>query len=138
MPHQTTPLTPRKQRAIKAERTRKLLDGSNRKGADSDEEDAPWEWIYEEDGEGSADERGDTATKNKRKRRNAVRTQERRIVGAKTGGLKCEVGDIVLISPDGGGADWIGIIMEFVDDDDEEEMAAKFLCMIYSTSQGFY
>jgi hypothetical protein len=134
MPHQTTPLTPRQKRAKKAERARKLLAGASLRRDDSDVEDQPWEWIYEkrnsndEDGiECAEDESGDKVTLKKRKRRNATRIQERRIVGAKTGSFKFKIGDSVLLKAEDGNAPWVGIILEFLEDD-EGEMSADFLC----------
>jgi origin recognition complex subunit 1 len=134
MPHQKAPLTPRQKRANKAERARKLLAGSTLRRDDSEDEDQPWEWIYEkensnkEGGEESADEDGgDRVTPKKRKRSTVLRPQEKRIVAATMGCIKYKIGDSVLLKPPDGGAPWVGIILKFLEDD-EGEMSANILC----------
>jgi origin recognition complex subunit 1 len=127
MPHKTTPLTPRQLRANKAEKARKLLAGASRRRDESDDENEAWEWIYEQDGDESADEDGEEVTSKKRKRRNAASTQERTIVGAKNGSFKCEIGDSVLLKAEDGNPPWIGMILSFLEDEDGD-MAADFIC----------
>jgi origin recognition complex subunit 1 len=129
-------MTPRQKRVNKAERARKLLAGASLGRDSSENEDEHWEWIYEKekendkDGDESGDDESeDRVTPKKRKRRNTTRTQERRIVGAKTGGFKCKIGDSVLLKAEDGNAPWVGIILKFREDD-EGEMSADFLCMI--------
>jgi origin recognition complex subunit 1 len=135
MPHQTAPLTPQQNRANKAERARKLLAGASLQRDDSEDEDQPWEWIYEkgtdeEDEDDSADEDGgDKITAKKRKRPTVSKPQEKRIVGARTGNIKYKIGDSVLLKPPDGGAPWVGMILKFLEDD-EGEMSANFLCRI--------
>ena len=133
MPHKTTAATPRQQRAAKAEKARKLLAGVARDDSDDElgDEDHPWEWIYEEENEEEAgnteDEEQSSITNRKRTKpiRNASRNQ--RIVGAKMGKFKCKVGDCVLLKAEGTNAAWVGIICEFMEDD-EGEKEAKFMC----------
>jgi hypothetical protein len=127
MPHKTAPLTPRQLRANKAEKARKLLAGTSRRRDESDDEDEAWEWIYEQDGDESADEDGEEAASKKRKRRNVASTQERAIVGAKNGSFKCEIGDSVLLKAENGNPPWIGMILSFLEDEDGD-MAADFMC----------
>jgi len=144
MPHNTAPLTPKQQRAQKAEKAKKLLKGANAFNEDSwDEDDHPWEWIYEkqtlvtgkedESDEESADEGKDTArTPRKRKARNvSTYTEGRRIIGARMGTFECKIGDTVLLKSDSHEV-WVGIICRFYDDEIEGEKRADFLCKSYS------
>jgi origin recognition complex subunit 1 len=136
MPHKTTTMTPRQQRAAKAEKARKILAGVARDDSDDElgDEDHPWEWIYEKQAEGEeeavdeSEDEGKPATK-KRRRSKAIRnvSQQQRIVGAKMGKFKCKIGDCVLLKAEGINAAWVGIICEFMEDD-EGEKEAKFMC----------
>ncbi|XMA10075.1 hypothetical protein WAI453_002866 [Rhynchosporium graminicola] len=137
MAHQSTPLTPRQKRANKADRARKLLAGATLRREDSDDElgtdEYPWEWIYEKDGHSGQDDdvdepaEGEKAamTPRKRKARNAVRPQ-RTIIGARMGTFKCKVGDTVLLKAEGQNQSWVGIIHQFLEDEDGEK-SANFL-----------
>ncbi len=146
MPHETKALTPRQQRASKAERARKLLAGATLGREDSDDElgtdDHPWEWIYaessgnekDEEDDHSSDESGDdgkaaAATPRKRKSRNATKSQGGTIVGARMGTFICKIGDPVLLKAEGQNSSWVGIIYQFLEDDDGEK-SANFLCML--------
>jgi len=124
MPHKTAPLTPRQKRAQQNEKARKLLAGANLRQDDSDEEEE-YEWIYAE-GEESADEADEVASK-KRKRQSAASRQERTIIGAKKGGFRCLIGDSVLLKAEDGNPPWVGMILSFLEDEDGD-MAADFLC----------
>jgi len=138
MPHETTPLTPRQKLANKNAKARKLLSGRR---DDSDNEDLPWEWIYETvkgDDEDEEDEKGEEEdgikTQKKRRRRNASKSEERKIIGAKMGKtLKVKIGDAVLLRAEGGNAPWVGIIWQFCEEEDGEK-AANFLCESFSKS----
>jgi len=127
-------LTPRQKRADKAERARQLLAGATLRREDSDDElgtdEYPWEWTYakqgkngREDGDGeSADEE---KTPRKRKARSAARTQGE-IIGASMGSFKCKIGDAVLLKAEGQSSAWVGIIYQFLEDE-EGEKSANFL-----------
>jgi origin recognition complex subunit 1 len=136
MPHKTAPATPRHLRAAKAEKARKLLLGVVRDDSDGElgYEDHPWEWVYndEEDanegGAGDDDEQsGTTERQRSRPTRNVSRTKQQRIVGAKMGNFKCKIGDCVLLKAEEQNAAWVGIIREFMEDD-EGDKAARFMC----------
>ncbi|OCK83268.1 origin recognition complex subunit 1 [Lepidopterella palustris CBS 459.81] len=119
----------------KAEKARQLLSGCGVLREDSDDElgidDLPWEWIYEEQDEGQNDAQSKTSkgerTVTPRKRKAAVFSSEKRIVGARMGNFQCKLGDTVLLKAEGNQA-WVGIICELFDGDDEEdEKMAKFM-----------
>jgi hypothetical protein len=142
MPHKAVPLTPRQKAAAKAAKTRKILKGANTRASDDeDEEDLPWEWIYEEESrkeeepqgseDESADEDGDVIkTPRKRAARNVKPYAGGRIVGARKGTFDVKVGDAVLLRSEGGQT-WAGLVWRFCemeDDDGFMEKAADFLC----------
>jgi origin recognition complex subunit 1 len=89
---------------------------------DSDDElgteDHPWEWIYSSEATEPAIDNGSS-----RKRK---RTLEDRIIGARMGDFQCSLGDTVLLKAEGSNEAWVGVICEFVDDD-EGEKAANFM-----------
>ena len=134
MPHKTTAATPRQQRAAKAEKARKLLAGVARDDSDDElgYEDHPWKWIYDEEdveeaGDAVEDKQKSAVTKRRRSKliRNASR--QKRIMGAEMGKFRCKIGDCVLLKAEGTNAAWVGIICEFMEDD-EGEKEAKFMC----------
>jgi origin recognition complex subunit 1 len=139
MPPKTTLSTPRQKAAAKAAKTRKILKGANLRNSDDEDEDQPWEWIYEklpgdrlvaQDSEESTDE---TKTPRKRKARNAKTYGGGKIVGARKGKFQCKVGDAVCLKSDGGQT-WAAVIWRFCEMDDEDgypEKAADFLCRLY-------
>ena len=109
----------------------KPLNGSRSRSAahppgiareDSDDElgteDHPWEWIYEPDSIDAPSGDG-----HPRKRKRAV---EPRVIGARMGDFRCSLGDTVLLKAEGSNEAWVGIICDFVDDD-EGEKAASFM-----------
>jgi len=117
---------------------------------DSDDElgfeDLPWQWIYDrpdqaaQDGsniglEGyESDSLDDAATTSliprpSRKRKHDDKSwqhSKRVIIGARMGDFECKVGDCVLLKADGTNEAWVGIICEFVQDE-EEGMMANFM-----------
>lgn len=130
-------LTPRQKRLQKAERAKKLLSGVKPKANAFDDDDA-WDWIYQEveddDDEpkevAEGDEEDDNAprTPSKRKKRQAVKNAERKIIGAKRGEIECRVGDTVFLQNETG-QDWVAIVFGFFEDESEGgEMSASFLC----------
>ena len=90
------------------------------------EEDFPWEWIFERDpdadkaeGSGSANtNNGESTTPRRSSRRGS--TRRRRIVGARMGSFECRLGQVVLLKSPEPGKDWVGIITEFLEEEDEE------------------
>ncbi|PWY83112.1 P-loop containing nucleoside triphosphate hydrolase protein [Aspergillus sclerotioniger CBS 115572] len=88
------------------------------------EEDHPWEWIYDLDDENeeqaTADGLEDTP-KSSRRRSSRPNTKRRRtIIGARMGSFECALGQVVLLKSPESGKDWIGIITEFVEEEDED------------------
>ncbi|KAI1350165.1 ATPase [Xylaria sp. FL0043] len=73
--------------------------------------DDEWEWIYR-----------DVASQSGRSRHEGVR----RIIGARNGDFECQVGDCVMLKSDGAHA-WAAIITDFVEADEDGDMAADFL-----------
>jgi origin recognition complex subunit 1 len=107
MPHRTyTPTS-------KAQRARQYLTKGGVTREDSDDElgleDHPWEWIYSSS--------SDTNSKKKKKK----------ITGAKMGSFSCVVGDVVFLKAEGNGEAWVGIICEFMEDEEEGEKCANFM-----------
>ena len=108
MPHKTSYSS--KIHSKKAERARQLLRTGGVARDDSDDElgleDHPWEWIYDENDQGDAEDEA--------------------IVGARMGNFECKIGDCVLLKAEGAGEAWIGLICDFQDDEDGEK-AANFM-----------
>lgn len=93
--------------------------------ADSDDElgvdDHPWEWIYAD--KQKTAQATDDGTTRKRKR---ITQGESEIVGARMGSFMCSLGDTVLLKAEGSGEAWVGIICDFLEEDDGEK-AANFM-----------
>ncbi|KAI1495474.1 ATPase [Biscogniauxia marginata] len=81
---------------------------------DSDDElgddDHPWEWIY------SSSE--DEAKK---------RAPNRHIIGARMGRFECYLGDCLLLKAEGSNEAWVAIVTEFIESDQDGDMAADFM-----------
>ncbi|KAF2869729.1 P-loop containing nucleoside triphosphate hydrolase protein [Massariosphaeria phaeospora] len=113
------------------EKARQFLAGGAVFREDSDDElgyeDYPWEWIYA-DTDTDIDTAQSTQNATPRKRKAAASSSlARRIVGARMGSFQCKLGDTVLLKAEGSQA-WVGIICDFFEDEDEEDqMMAKFL-----------
>ncbi|KAF2964507.1 hypothetical protein GQX73_g9070 [Xylaria multiplex] len=84
---------------------------SSRKPKDEDLSDE-WEWIYRSVPSQSGRSRHDSA---------------QRIVGARNGEFECQVGDCVLLKADGANQVWAAIITNFVESNEDGDMAADFL-----------
>ncbi|KAI1336393.1 P-loop containing nucleoside triphosphate hydrolase protein [Xylariaceae sp. FL0016] len=73
---------------------------------DSDDElgehDHPWEWVYHH-------------------------VDPQRITGARMGQFECRVGDCVLLKAEGSNEAWVAIITQFLESDQDGDMAADFL-----------
>lgn len=87
------------------------------------DEDLPWDWIYDKEPENNeqAEENEDQTQKSRRRRSSRPAKKKRTIVGARMGSFECRVGQIVLLKSPEPGKDWVGIIIEFVEEDDEEQ-----------------
>jgi len=139
-------------KAAKVERAKRYLTGAGVGVAreDSDDElgidDHPWEWMYHEEANSRQDDASineeeivvdllnaeATSTPSGRSRRKRKVTNRApgnarpKIIGAKMGSFECKVGDCVLLKAEGTNEAWVGLICEFVEDDDGE-MAANFM-----------
>jgi origin recognition complex subunit 1 len=134
-----------KPRNTRTDRARRLLAGAGVAREDSDDElgfeDHPWEWIYdnispsaERDGPETLVDVGEKvasvlSSANSRRRRQDPRLQDvqplGKIIGARMGSFQCNVGDCVLLKAEGINEAWVGLICEFVEDDNEK--AANFM-----------
>lgn len=119
-------MAPTRQRT-RLEKARQYLAGGAVFREDSDDElgldDHPWEWIYED---GDAAQTSQNGTPRKRKAAGASTSLGRRIVAARMGSFTCRLGDAVLLKAEGSAA-WVGIICDFLEDEEEGEKMAKFL-----------
>lgn len=85
---------------------------------DSDDElgaeDHPWEWVFEEEGQ---DFEANGSTKRKLGKAS-------KILGARTqttnGFFECRLGDTILLKSPEAGKDWVGIVSEFIEEEDED------------------
>lgn len=85
---------------------------SARNTQDDDNLSNEWEWIYQ-----------DVPSQSGRSRRENTR----QITGARNGELECHVGDCVLLKAEGANQVWAAIIIDFVESDEDGDMAADFL-----------
>ncbi|GFF44139.1 origin recognition complex subunit 1 [Aspergillus lentulus] len=90
------------------------------------DEDLPWHWIYdtgEEDAENKETTPATDEAETKSARRRAARPSAKRrrnIIGARMGSFECRLGQVVLLKSPEPGKDWVGIITEFLEEEDEE------------------
>lgn len=83
------------------------------------DEDHPWDWIYAED-EGDAEETTPAPAKSNRRRSSRPAKKKRTIIGARMGSFDCRIGHVVLLKSPEAGKEWVGIIVEFVEEEDED------------------
>ncbi|KAJ5489246.1 Origin recognition complex subunit 1 [Penicillium diatomitis] len=95
---------------------------------DSDDElgteDHPWEWIYDVDASDARQEaelNKKTSTTKSRRRASRSGKAGPTIVGARMSTFECRLGDVVLLKSPEPGKDWVGIITEFLEVEDEDE-----------------
>jgi len=103
--------------------------GVNREDSDDElgTDDLPWEWIYEHGDEPEPQPAEENGTgPRKRKRAAAQHLNIRKIIGARMGAFECGLGDTVLLKAEGSNEAWVGIVYEFLDDE-EGEKAASFM-----------
>lgn len=88
------------------------------------DEDHPWDWIFDAEAEVNDDSevKNTSPTKSNRRRSSRPAQKKRTIIGAKMGSFECRLGQIVLLKSPEAGKDWVGIITEFVEEDDEGEV----------------
>ncbi|KAJ5091816.1 ATPase AAA-type [Penicillium alfredii] len=85
------------------------------------DEDHPWDWIYDAEAE-TKDEADDGIPEKASRRRSSRPLQKKRtIVGARMGSFECRLGQVILLKSPEPGKDWVGIITEFVEEEDEED-----------------
>ncbi|KAJ6119833.1 ATPase AAA-type core [Penicillium sp. IBT 18751x] len=87
------------------------------------DEDLPWHWIYAPEPEvaDQAEDHGASPTKANRRRSSRPARKRPTIVGARMGTFECYLGQVVLLKSPEPGKDWVGIITEFVEEEDEDE-----------------
>ncbi|KAF1840874.1 P-loop containing nucleoside triphosphate hydrolase protein [Cucurbitaria berberidis CBS 394.84] len=114
----------------RVEKARQFLTGGAVFREDSDDElgyeDIPWEWIYDNTNTSADDAQPETNATPRKRKAAAMSLGKKRIVGARMGNFRCQVGDTVLLKAEGNHA-WVGIICDFYEDVVEEEKMAKFL-----------
>ena len=145
MTRRTTAI-PERTRDTRADRARRLLAGVGVTREDSDDElgfeDHPWEWIYEsslpspkrnlekDTAVDIGEEAANVLSANSRRHRQDPRPRDVRplgkIIGARMGSFQCNIGDCVLLKAEGINEAWVGLICEFVEDEDNEK-AANFM-----------
>jgi origin recognition complex subunit 1 len=117
---------------------------------DSDDElgydDYPWEWVYEDEANGKENtnaelqaDQDDQDSQTPRRRSTRPASKKRRIVAARMGTFECRLGHVVLLKSPEAGKDWVGIITEFVeeDDDDEDEIIKSANIMWFASPEEF-
>ncbi|KAI5462980.1 P-loop containing nucleoside triphosphate hydrolase protein [Mariannaea sp. PMI_226] len=94
-------------------------------GEESDDEfrqdGTTWEWIY--DTATAADDQTEEPQSDRKRRK----VSGDKIIGARVGKFECRVGDCVLLKADGSNDAWVALIGEFIEEDDDGEMAANFM-----------
>lgn len=134
----------------KVQRAKRYLSGVGIERDDSDDElgteDLPWEWIYSEEfkkqQEAAAAEEEEAVVdllnteaastpsgRSGRKRKVTTKPLDNvppQIVGARMGTFECKVGDTVFLKAEGTNEAWVGLICDFIEDDDGD-MAANFM-----------
>ena len=80
----------------------------------------PWVWIYD-------DAEAESNPNREKCSRKHTRPCNHRIIGASTGSFHCSVGDTVLLRADSSNEAWVAIVCDFIEEDDDGEMAAEFM-----------
>lgn len=117
----------------KADIARRYLIGTDPDQDESEDElsreDTTWEWIYGNIDKSEvleAEKENDRPMRDCTKSIGEEKATRRSIVGARNGGFECFVGDILRLKADRNES-WIALLVEFVDDDNEDEKCANFL-----------
>jgi origin recognition complex subunit 1 len=90
------------------------------------DEDLPWEWIYDvnadEDKEEAVAEAPEDTPRSSRRRSSRPGAKPRRtIIGARMGSFECRLGQVMLLKSPEPGKDWVGIITEFLEQEDDAD-----------------
>lgn len=87
------------------------------------DEDHPWDWIYDDATDIKQEAEADNASPEKSRGRRSLRAARKRpaIVGARMGTFECRLGQVVLLKSPEPGKDWVGIITEFLEEEDEDD-----------------
>ncbi|CAG8887131.1 unnamed protein product [Penicillium egyptiacum] len=114
------------QRRSARERAQWMTKGALVRDDSDDElgvEDLPWNWIYDtsEEAPQETETNDDAPAKRSRRRSSRPARQKRKIVGAQMGQFQCKVGDVILLKSPEAGKDWVGIVTEFLEEEDEDE-----------------
>lgn len=95
---------------------------------DSDDElgkeDLPWEWIFDVDIDDASESKNTPEPFRetpKASRRRSSRQPQRKIIGARMGSFECKLGEAILLKSPEPGKDWVGIITQFREEEDDEE-----------------
>ncbi|KAK3693899.1 P-loop containing nucleoside triphosphate hydrolase protein [Podospora appendiculata] len=115
-------------------RPKRRLPGVCREDSDDElgTDDLPWEWIYKNEENAHENEQepdaagGEDGTGTKKRKRATLLEFPPKIIGARMGDFRCHLGDTVLLKAEGSNEAWVGIICEFLDDE-EGEKAANFM-----------
>ncbi|KAL6239849.1 hypothetical protein BDW75DRAFT_197541 [Aspergillus navahoensis] len=115
----------RKQNALKRAEQWMTKGGIIRDDSDDElgEEDHPWEWLYDTE-LGNAEETENRAKASgatpKSARRRSSRQSQRKIIGARMGAFECRIGETILLKSPEPGKNWVGIITDFLEEEDDE------------------
>lgn len=104
------------------------------------EEDHPWEWIYEKDLDEPKNEEDAEATPSRRRSARPAAKRRPKIIGARMNTFECRLGQVVLLKSPEPGKDWVGIITQFTeeeDEDGEEEMVKSANIMWFASPDEF-
>jgi origin recognition complex subunit 1 len=128
------PMRKQAQSRSRVERAKQYLKGGGIARDDSDDElgivDHPWEWIHGDQASSkNSTGNGQTSAAKRRAAKtdvNDAQDGQPGIIGARMGSFTCKIGDAVLLKADGNEA-WVGIICDFLEDEEEGEKMANFM-----------
>ncbi|KAL3480198.1 P-loop containing nucleoside triphosphate hydrolase protein [Aspergillus californicus] len=100
------------------------------------DEDYPWEWVYDTglNGAGNLETIPENPEDTPKSARRRSRQNRRNIIGARMGTFECRMGEIVLLKSPEPGKDWVGIITEFLEEEDDEEGSIKMANILWFAS----
>ncbi|KAL4893983.1 putative origin recognition complex subunit Orc1 [Aspergillus ambiguus] len=124
----TDPVQTRKRNAHQRAQLWMTKGGLVRDDSDDElgDEDHPWVWIYDSNsdeikGESESTQRTEEVSRSAKRRQSRPNNNKRRqIIGARMGQFECRLGQVVLLKSPEPGKDWVGIITEFLEEDDDE------------------
>lgn len=117
---------PRKSEALKRAEQWMTKGGIIRDDSDDElgKEDLPWEWIFDVDIDDASESKNTPEPSRetpKASRRRSSRQPQRKIIGARMGSFECKLGEVILLKSPEPGKDWVGIITQFREEEDDEE-----------------